>query len=530
MQRDQRFQQQNSISRNQDQQENTQRIQNQSSLQYTQGLCFISALLYGVMILILVTLILSIIAISQNIEQQQVVYLCILLILLLTALFGCTVYIKLQFSEAEKNQIKMHNEVQMNIWVYSTHYFFFQYTNQSKFILIRLTYLYCVFSIYFLAQNIIYKTYYECYDEKNDHHYQTDSLDENQDYDDCIRNEIPAKFQGPMLIPLGTICLIVSFTFFVYEIIKICQQIYLIYKFCIYPFYQYDMTNINIPQVIIQTKVFFTIFFINNLGKFISLLVIILLTPNNSSYILISSNLFYYFVMMIFILSFFFQIAKLDNNYQQNNNLEFVDYQLLIDSLLRRSNNQNIIFKLFITICLIFTIVGISLFENQMDRSYVIINYDIFIEYDSGIVQLIFLGLMFIKYLIIPLSSNQNIRNLTQINQQVYVQNQEHQQIIQQQQQPQQGVNQIQINNNIQINLPQKRLVPISNINKNFIYQVILKDKTDCTICLQQLIQNSQENPIVQLKCHISHIFHQKCIQDWLTQIKKCPICNIEFS
>ncbi|CAK57427.1 unnamed protein product (macronuclear) [Paramecium tetraurelia] len=533
MRRSSRFQQQDS---NQRDSEPGQRLQTQASLQQNKWNSRIRYLLYCVMLLILATLIISIIAIIKNNEQQQVVYLGILLILLLTTLFGCMMYIKQQFSQLQTNNIRIQNEIQMNDWVYlSASYILFQFTTQSKFTLIRLTYLYCVVAIFLLTRNIQDKTYYACQDSKNDRPYETDHLDENQYYDDCVRDKIPAKFQGPMLYELGISCEIVFFTIIIYEGLSISQRIYLACQQCIWPSYQHDPQNQNIAQVTIQIIVFCFILLFNNLGKFIALLVIIILTPNASSYILISSNLFYHFFMIIFTLSLLYLFSAgniisqifIENSYQNIRLLQFIDYQVLIDQILRRSNQQNKLFKLFLITSLIFTIVGISEFSNEMEKDDVIINYDIFLEYECGITQLIFLGLMLLKYLIIPFFTDQYTSNMIQVNQEGQIQNRQNQQIDVQQQQPHQRVNVDPINN-VQNNLPQ--LIPIQNVNKNFIFKVELKEKSDCTICLQQLTYNSQQNPIVQLKCHVSHIFHQQCIQNWLNYTKKCPICNTEFS
>ncbi|CAD8123736.1 unnamed protein product [Paramecium sonneborni] len=81
----------------------------------------------------------------------------------------------------------------------------------------------------------------------------------------------------------------------------------------------------------------------------------------------------------------------------------------------------------------------------------------------------------------------------------------------------------------VQNNRKKAKLEPIQNINNSFIYQVELKNKVDCIICLQQMLEKSNKDPIVQLRCHTSHIFHKLCITEWLNQNKKCPICNKEF-
>ncbi len=50
-------------------------------------------------------------------------------------------------------------------------------------------------------------------------------------------------------------------------------------------------------------------------------------------------------------------------------------------------------------------------------------------------------------------------------------------------------------------------------------------DKKNCIICLEDF-KNREE--IVTLPC--THIFHTKCIKDWLIEEKSCPICKFEIT
>lgn len=46
----------------------------------------------------------------------------------------------------------------------------------------------------------------------------------------------------------------------------------------------------------------------------------------------------------------------------------------------------------------------------------------------------------------------------------------------------------------------------------------------DCSICLEEIKKNTV---IKQLKC--LHIYHVKCIDDWLLIKSRCPLCNAEI-
>ncbi|CAD8061068.1 unnamed protein product [Paramecium sonneborni] len=496
------------------------------------------------MILIVVILTLSLIIIQVNREQIQIFYTCLLIIFFSTALFGCTEYIREQFSDVLINNLKSQNEIQMNNWVYkSTYNFLLQYKSQSKFSIIRLLCLQSAVAIFYLGYNIIFKTQYICLDDENDNynwcgttyenesqysndHNQTKNLQESEKNDYCS-NKI--EIQGPVLILLGILCQIVSLIFIIYEILSIIQWIYLRFTLGSWPSYQQDTQNINIPQTIIQTKVFSIILFIYYFAKFIGLLWMRILGLTELQVILIISSYCYYFVIQISLIGLFFQFVF---DYKVDNKLQYNDYQIYIDSILRMNYCEIRVFKFLLTICFIFTIIGMSLSQIQIDTSSdEIINLDLIIYYECGITQLIQLGLILIKYIIIPYFTDRNSRYLAQIHQEVQTQNVERLQINIQQQLSQERTNYIFININDQNNIPQYRSqLPILYINKNFIFKVKPKEQTDCAICLEKLIQNSNENPIIQLNCHISHIFHQQCIECWLIKFKKCPLCKAEFS
>ncbi|CAD8115679.1 unnamed protein product [Paramecium sonneborni] len=490
----------------------------------------VALLLYLFMLYILVIISVTIVAILKNQEQEQVIILCILIILIQSALFGCTVYVKLQISEAQDRWYRVVQESQMNKQVYSSsHNFYLLYTDQSKFTMSKLIQLYCSFALLFLILNIIDRNYYDCNDKQQNRKYI------NSNNKDCIKYSVKPKFEGPMLIPLSVLCIIQLGLLLGYQISGVYLKLEILVKKCQWPSYQYNNQNLNITKTIIWSKVFCMVFLLNSIGKFVALVIILIQTQNETSKILIYSNLFYHAIMIIFILIIFRTTSSL-NNGQQHDDLQFINHQILIESLLQRNNTTRLLFKLFLVLSCIFTAVGIMLFEIQMEMTDVVINYDIFIVYDCAIAQLVLIGLMIIKYLIFPILDFgdviQKFENQPQENYEQQVQTVEQQQMLILVQR-QQEINIIPINNPVILiennRSNQQKLPPLSTIEDNFIFQVELNEKLDCTICLQQLIQYSATNRVVQLKCHINHIFHQKCITNWLNQNKKCPICNTEF-
>ena len=44
-----------------------------------------------------------------------------------------------------------------------------------------------------------------------------------------------------------------------------------------------------------------------------------------------------------------------------------------------------------------------------------------------------------------------------------------------------------------------------------------------CAICLESF---TQEDKIIEMNCDKRHIFHEKCIEDWLMKKLECPLCK----
>eukprot|EP00826_Nyctotherus_ovalis_P043409 TRINITY_DN4568_c0_g2_i5.p1 TRINITY_DN4568_c0_g2~~TRINITY_DN4568_c0_g2_i5.p1 ORF type:complete len:353 (+),score=65.39 TRINITY_DN4568_c0_g2_i5:198-1256(+) len=45
----------------------------------------------------------------------------------------------------------------------------------------------------------------------------------------------------------------------------------------------------------------------------------------------------------------------------------------------------------------------------------------------------------------------------------------------------------------------------------------------ECVVCLDKF---KEEEPAVLLECHVSHMFHENCIMEWLEKSLCCPICR----
>lgn len=63
----------------------------------------------------------------------------------------------------------------------------------------------------------------------------------------------------------------------------------------------------------------------------------------------------------------------------------------------------------------------------------------------------------------------------------------------------------------------------IANLPQGNFEEPAFNLKKECAICL--LNYNSQDK-ITYLPCDPRHNFHSKCIELWLLQEAKCPICN----
>ena len=68
-------------------------------------------------------------------------------------------------------------------------------------------------------------------------------------------------------------------------------------------------------------------------------------------------------------------------------------------------------------------------------------------------------------------------------------------------------------------------LTLLRSVNKNSKIYNYMGDSAVCIICLERL---KKLNIIRELYC--GHFFHYKCIDKWLENHKKCPLCNKELT
>lgn len=60
--------------------------------------------------------------------------------------------------------------------------------------------------------------------------------------------------------------------------------------------------------------------------------------------------------------------------------------------------------------------------------------------------------------------------------------------------------------------------------------RIILKDEFEndtCSICLDELYSDENGDDIIQIKCN--HMFHKKCLDEWIEHQKNCPLCKLEL-
>ncbi|KAA1096723.1 hypothetical protein PGT21_026568 [Puccinia graminis f. sp. tritici] len=51
---------------------------------------------------------------------------------------------------------------------------------------------------------------------------------------------------------------------------------------------------------------------------------------------------------------------------------------------------------------------------------------------------------------------------------------------------------------------------------------------SECPICTENLSDNRHSN--VQAPCHLTHVFHRNCLQEWLQGELNCPMCRAPFA
>ena len=74
----------------------------------------------------------------------------------------------------------------------------------------------------------------------------------------------------------------------------------------------------------------------------------------------------------------------------------------------------------------------------------------------------------------------------------------------------------------------------IENNNNSYNYnKIIIKENFDndnCSICFENLYSEEDlesNNDIIELKC--KHMFHKKCLDPWVNEHKKCPLCKCDI-
>lgn len=83
------------------------------------------------------------------------------------------------------------------------------------------------------------------------------------------------------------------------------------------------------------------------------------------------------------------------------------------------------------------------------------------------------------------------------------------------------------INNNLDINIQIDEDVTTTPIKPLLILKT--EDDDECCICLENL-NNSSINNCENYKLVCGHHFHRNCLQKWLTEKQKCPLCNKKSS
>ena len=80
------------------------------------------------------------------------------------------------------------------------------------------------------------------------------------------------------------------------------------------------------------------------------------------------------------------------------------------------------------------------------------------------------------------------------------------------------------IRHNTDLNINERLIQDIKDINKNEInFDENLKD-LNCTICLEEY---TEVKKIIELDC--KHNFHEECIDDWILKNQTCPLCRLNL-
>ncbi|CAD8107808.1 unnamed protein product [Paramecium sonneborni] len=481
---------------------------------------------YVLMLIQLAAFFMTAIFLLRKPQSYEFNHLFTFLIVLLLTIFGCTLYQHKLIFDVKQRFHNNTQEYELNQGIYeSTIKFFYFFTNQEKLKIIRLLNIYNSVVILLIIQNILNLQIEEYHKKQNNLSF---------DLSKSINYLIILISDQPMMIVICILSLILAFAFIIFEIYKLVFFLILSYNKCSSFTYYSSSISRTPKKTIVKARRLCLITIIFNLSKSIILFVMISSTPNSTSLTLIASNIFYHLFFVFFQLLLLQQINSIYynlKNRQENKipNICYDDHSKFINSLFRINNFQNKMFSLFLIICVLFTLVGSLIYERNIITSrYAIFFYEDFIQFDCQLFQFIFLALMIFKFSLEPFWKDFSFKLFFQ-NQSQVLQDQQFNQI--DQQSIEISVQQLSIDYrkfNQKKNPNSLELLSLTNVRNYFIYNVELQNKSfECTICLEQI--NQSEIPIIQLKCHNTHIFHEKCIRDWLQQNKKCPLCNTQF-
>ncbi|CAD8202723.1 unnamed protein product [Paramecium octaurelia] len=485
------------------------------------------------MFYIVINIIFCIFVASKNNDYSQIIYFCSLEIILKVIIIICLLYQYCQFIEAE-NKARFINdqnqpEIEANILLYQSAFqFVIAFSNQSKYLWIKIILFYCSLSLLMLnvqvnqSQLPICMCHNSIEDQYIEFNYSELKclLEKDCRIEDFETSSFPYLKQVTLMDwPLIVILLILLFARVLIMPFACCFRKLRIKE------YQHSY-NVIYKQTALSSGSFISgsIIF-SSLVKLIVLSLLMVLTKNSSCYVLVASNLFYH----ILIAMVFNQIKYTINSEQALEDLCYKNYQILIDSILWMNNFKNTFFQGGLILCLIFTSVGQSYYERS-DKSTNIMNYDIFIEFDCGIFQFIMLTILIYKYIIYQ---NCNKGRILVFNKYYHGSNQElstnqssfqNQSMIANSRIPTQP-------NNATINHQQtNRLKELKFLSEEqSIYKVVkhITTEADCLICLEQL--TVEQANVVSLKCHHLHMFHFECIKQWFQHQTACPTCKHEY-
>ncbi|CAD8166632.1 unnamed protein product [Paramecium pentaurelia] len=476
---------------------------------------------------------------NKNNDYNQIIYFCILVIILMVIIIICLLYQYCSFQEAENKVRQINEQTQIEIDANSILYqstlkFMIAFTNQSKYLWIKIILLYCSLCIImFISQ--IYQSQISicmCFDSIENIHKEF-IYSELQ----CILDK-DCKIKQIETISFPYIKQVIYINWPIIAILmvlQIAQVFFMVFSFfqnncCCSSFkiqeFQHVYNNKQKQKAISFGSFLSGSIIFYSLGKLIVLSLLMILTQNETCYVLVSSNLFYYLLIIIV----FNQIRHTINCEQAVEVLCYQNSQILIDSIIFRKNFRNEFFRIGLILCLIFTTIGQLIYKKHKKYTN-IINYDIFIEFDCGIFQFIMLIILIYKYIIYQ-HCNKLQQLIFQKNNNGSIQEiSTNQSSIQNQSQLINSRVQTQPNNNvILINQQDNLLNQLKFTSQNQPTYMIVKPQTsqmDCMICLDKLEKGSSN--VVQLKCHQLHMFHIICIKTWFYRHRRCPTCNQEF-